>query len=293
MNMAYLHKRKPVWLRVKPFWNENYRHVKKLLSTAGLNSVCQEANCPNIRECFGKGTATFLIMGKVCTRSCSFCNIQKGAPLRVDSSEPQRLANAVGILNLKYVVITSVTRDDLKDGGAYVFARSISQIRKRNPEVKVEVLIPDFGGSRESLETVLDAKPDVLNHNLETVKRLYPTVRRGARYDRSLEILSLAKDHDQGLIVKSGIMVGLGETWGEIIELMKDLRGVECDILTIGQYLSPSNNHLLTDKYYTPEEFAKLKEAAKKLGFLGVHSGPLVRSSYLAHQLFSNTDTTS
>ena len=283
-----LHKRKPAWLKVKLSWNQNYRQVKKLLSTAGLNTVCQEANCPNIRECFGNRTATFLILGKVCTRGCSFCNIQKGIPAKVDSNEPKKVAQAVKNLNLKYVVITSVTRDDLEDGGASIFAESISQVKKMSHQVKVEVLIPDFGGSRKSLEIVLKAKPDVLNHNLETMKRLYPLVRKGADYKRSLEILHLAKSYDKNLITKSGIMVGLGERWEEVVETIKDLRKVDCEILTIGQYLSPSENHLPTERYYTPEEFEKLKDIALELGFSGVHSGPLVRSSYLAHQLFSN-----
>ncbi|MCJ7509197.1 MAG: lipoyl synthase [candidate division Zixibacteria bacterium] len=279
------YKRKPAWLKVKPFWSENYRQVKKLLSSAGLNTVCQEANCPNIRECFGNKTATFLILGKICTRGCSFCNIQRGIPLEVDSLEPMKVAQAARILDLKYVVITSVTRDDLKDGGASIFAESIDQVRKTNPVIKIEVLIPDFRGSSESLKIVLKAEPDVLNHNLETVKRLYPLVRSGADYNRSLEVLQKAKRYDRELITKSGIMVGLGEKWEEIVESMQDLRKVGCDILTIGQYLSPSENHLPIDRYYTPEEFGKLKEIAKGLGFLGIHSGPLVRSSYLAHQL--------
>jgi lipoic acid synthetase len=291
--MANFYKRKPAWLKVKPFWNENYRQLKKLLSTAGLNTVCQEANCPNIRECFGNGTATFLILGKICTRSCSFCNIQKGIPLEIDLTEPTKIARAVKFLNLKYVVITSVTRDDLKDGGASIFAESINQIREINPVVKVEVLIPDFSGSEESLKTVLKTKPDALNHNLETVKRLYPLARYGADYNRSLGILRKAKEYDKKLITKSGIMIGLGEKWEEIIESMQDLRKVGCDILTIGQYLSPSGDHLPIDRYYTPEEFEKLREIARRLGFLGVHSGPLVRSSYLAHQLSMDINLTS
>jgi len=291
--MANCHKRKPAWLKVKPSWDENYRQVKKILSSAGLNTVCREANCPNIRECFGNGTATFLILGKICTRNCSFCNIQKGIPSEADLVEPAKIARVVGLLNLKYVVITSVTRDDLKDGGASVFAEAVNQIKKTSPEVKIEVLIPDFGGSEESLKTVLKAEPDVLSHNLETVKRLYPLVRKGADYNRSLGILNSVKNCNQALVTKSGIMVGLGEKWEEIIEAMQDLKEVKCDILTIGQYLSPSDNHLPIDRYYSPEEFEKLKQMAERLGFLGVHSGPLVRSSYLAHQLFSNRDTTS
>jgi len=283
--MATPQKRKPAWLKVNPFWSENYRQVKKLLLAAGLSTVCQEANCPNIRECFGNKTATFLILGRICTRGCSFCNIQKGVPLEIDPLEPMRVAQAAKILDLKYVVITSVTRDDLRDGGASIFAESIDQVRKTNPGIKIEVLIPDFRGSSENLEIVLKAKPDVLNHNLETVKKLYPLVRKGADYDRSLELIRKAKEYDKKLITKSGIMVGLGEKWEEIVESMQDLRKVGCGILTIGQYLSPSENHLPVDRYYTPEEFGKLKEIALQLGFSGVHSGPLVRSSYLAHQL--------
>jgi lipoyl synthase len=283
--MTIPHKRKPAWLKVNPFWSENYRQVKKLLLAAGLSTVCEEANCPNIGECFGNKTATFLILGRICTRGCSFCNIQKGIPLEIDSLEPMRVAQAAKILDLKYVVITSVTRDDLRDGGASIFAESIDRVRKTNPAIEIEVLIPDFRGSTENLEIVLKGKPDVLNHNLETVQKLYPLVRKGADYDRSLQLLRKAKEYDKKLITKSGIMVGLGEKWEKIIESMQDLRKVGCDILTIGQYLSPTKNHLPTDRYYTPEEFGKLKEIALQLGFSGVHSGPLVRSSYLAQQL--------
>ena len=285
MNDSYT--KKPIWLKIKLSWNENYRQVKKLMSTAGLNTVCQEANCPNMRECFGNLTATFLILGKICTRDCAFCSIQKGIPLEPDPAEPAKLANAVRTFNLKYVVITSVTRDDLEDGGASVFAQTIYEIKKTNPQVMVEVLIPDFRGLRESLEIVLKAKPHVLNHNLETVKHLYPLVRKDADYHRSLEILHRAKDYSKDLTTKSGVMLGLGEKQEEIVELMNDLKKAKCDLLTIGQYLSPSTHHLPTERYYTPQEFEELRNVGLKLGFLDVHSGPLVRSSYLAHQLLS------
>jgi lipoic acid synthetase len=276
--------KRPPWLRVKTSWGENYRQLKVLLADSNLHTVCQEANCPNINHCFESKTATFLILGNICTRGCGFCDVKRGTPLPVDNSEPKRVAIAVKKLGLSYAVITSVTRDDLPDGGASLFAQTIQEIRNLIPVCKIEVLIPDFLGSFESLKMVLDAKPDVLNHNLETVKRLYPQVRRGADYERSLNLLHIAKDYDGNLITKSGIMVGLGETWEEIVNLMGDLGNVSCDLLTIGQYLSPSKEHLSVAKYYHPDEFAELKRIGEKMGFLHVESGPLVRSSYEAHK---------
>jgi lipoic acid synthetase len=279
-----LHIKRPEWLRVKTSWGENYRHLKSLLADSNLHTVCQEANCPNINHCFGNKTATFLILGKICTRGCKFCDIKRGTPLPVDSDEPRRVALAVKELGLSYAVITSVTRDDLPDGGASIFAQTIEEIKNLISDCKVEVLIPDLLGSFASLKIVLDAKPDVLNHNLETVKKLYPEVRRGADYQRSLNLLRITKDYDRNLITKSGIMIGLGETRDEIVDLMKDLRNVNCDLLTIGQYLSPSKQHLPVLKYYHPDEFAELKTIGERMGFSHVESGPLVRSSYQAHK---------
>ena len=283
-----MHVKRPPWLKVKASWGEGYRRLKSLLADSDLHTVCQEANCPNINHCFENKTATFLILGNVCTRGCKFCNIKRGTPLPVDSDEPKRVAVAVKKLGLEYVVITSVTRDDLYDGGAFVFSRTIQEIRNLVPDCKVELLIPDFLGFFESLKIVLDGKPDVLNHNLETVKRLYPQVRRGANYQRSLNLLGMAKNYDQNLITKSGIMIGLGERWEEIVKLMRDLRNVSCDLLTIGQYLSPSREHLPVVKYYHPDEFVELKSIGERMGFFHVESGPLVRSSYQAHKQMKN-----
>jgi lipoic acid synthetase len=229
-----------------------------------------------------------LILGNSCTRGCRFCDVKRGTPQAVDKDEPKRVAFAVKELGLSYVVVTSVTRDDLPDGGASVFSQTVQEIRNLGFDCKVELLIPDFLGSFESLKIVLDRKPDVLNHNLETVKRLYPQVRRGADYQRSLNLFRVAKNYDQNLITKSGIMVGLGETWEEIVKLMEDLRNVNCDLLTIGQYLSPSKEHLPVLKYYHPDEFAELKSIGERMGFSHVESGPLVRSSYQAHKQMEN-----
>lgn len=275
---------RPEWLKVETHWGERYRKIKSLLSQSGLHTVCQEANCPNRSHCFDSGTATFLILGDVCTRGCGFCNVKKGVPLPVDEDEPARIAEAVRVMELEYTVITSVTRDDLEDGGAFLFAQIIREIKRLIPGCQVEVLIPDFAGSVQSLKTVLNAKPDVLNHNLETVKRLYPTVRKGADYQRSLELLSNAKKIDKNVISKSGIMLGLGESKEEVIELMEDLKRVECNLLTIGQYLSPSVNHLPVSKFYHPDEFSELKIIGERLGLKHVESGPLVRSSYHAKE---------
>jgi lipoic acid synthetase len=274
--------KKPNWFKVKFPGGENYREVKSLLKSHNLHTVCQEAKCPNIGECFESRTATFLISGKICTRNCSFCNVEKGIPQTLERNEPKEVAQAVKMLNLNYAVITSVTRDDLKDGGAYHFAATIKEIKKTSPQCQIEVLVPDFGGSQKSLEIVLKEKPYVLNHNLETVKRLYPLVRSKANYERSLELLKIAKELDENILTKSGIMVGLGEKWEEILEVLKDLRKVKCDIVTIGQYLAPSEKHFPVAKFLNPEEFQKLKEIGEKLGFAYVESGPLVRSSYKA-----------
>ena len=276
--------RRPHWLKVQASWGENYRRIKSLLAQSNLHTVCQEANCPNISHCFEEGTATFLILGNVCTRGCTFCDVKRGIPLPVDEDEPERVAETVKKLNLNYAVITSVTRDDLDDGGASIFALTINGIKSSIPGCKVEVLIPDFGGSLESLETVLEAKPDVLNHNMETVQRLYPQVRKGADYRRSLNLLRNVKEVDKSMVTKSGVMLGLGESLEEIVELIRDLRNVDCNLLTIGQYLSPSNEHLPIAKFYHPDEFAELKVVGEEMGFAHVESGPLVRSSYHAKE---------
>jgi lipoic acid synthetase len=276
--------RRPRWLKVDTSWGPNYRRIRSLLSNLELHTVCQEANCPNISHCLEQGTATFLILGDTCTRGCRFCDVKKGIPSPADEDESKRVANAVRELGLQYVVITSVTRDDLADGGACMFAATLEEIRKAIPDCRVEVLIPDFGGSVESLKTILAAKPDVLNHNMETVKRLYPTVRKGADYQRSLELLRSVKGIDGTITTKSGIIVGLGERWEEILELMSDLRRVDCQLLTIGQYLNPSENHLPIEKFYHPDEFKELKGIGERMGFDHVESGPLVRSSYHAKE---------
>jgi lipoic acid synthetase len=276
--------RRPPWLKVQATWGEDYRKVKSLLAKSNLHTVCQEANCPNMCHCFERGTATFMILGDVCTRGCGFCNVKRGQPLPLDEDEPRRVAEAVGKLRLQYAVITSVTRDDLEDGGASVFARTIDEIRRLSPSCKVEVLIPDFGGSPESLRTVIDAQPDVLNHNLETVERLYPEVRKGADYQRSLKLLRNVKKIDRTMVSKSGMMLGLGENRDEIVGLMRDLRSVDCNLLTIGQYLSPSDEHVPIARFYHPDEFAELKSTGERMGFAHVESGPLVRSSYHAKE---------
>lgn len=276
--------RRPRWLKVDASWGQNYRRIKSLLGRLDLHTVCEEANCPNISHCFEQGTATFLISGDVCTRGCKFCDVKRGVPSPVDEEEPKRVADAVRELGLSYAVITSVTRDDLPDGGAGIFAATVDAIKRSVPDCQVEVLIPDFGGSVDSLKAVLDAKPDVLNHNLETVERLYPTVRRGADYRRSLDLLSNARRMNGRVTSKSGIMVGLGERWDEIVILLGDLRKADCQLLTIGQYLNPSEDHLPIEKFYHPDEFVKLKRIGEEMGFAHVESGPLVRSSYHAKE---------
>ena len=275
---------RPNWLRIKLSTGKNFNEIKAILRENKLHTVCEEALCPNIGECFEQRTATFLILGDTCTRQCGFCAVKKGMPFGVDEGEPLRIAEAVKKINLQYVVITSVTRDDLTDGGASVYAKTIQCIREYVKDCMVEVLIPDFGGSSESLEIVLNARPDVLNHNIETVPRLYPQVRPKADYKRSLELLKHAKEtitlHE--VTTKSGLMLGLGEEWDEIISVMQAIRDVGCDILTLGQYLSPKKDALQIQRYYTPEEFTMLKIEGERMGFLHVESGPLVRSSYHA-----------
>lgn len=281
--------RKPEWLKVKKTFGKNYRKMKSILAESQLHTVCEEAGCPNICECFEQKTATFLILGDICTRNCKFCDIKKGKPKPLDLEEPERLAETVKKLGLEYVVITSVTRDDLPFGGAPIFAQSIQKIRKLSPKSKVEVLIPDFSGSFDSLKIVLEAKPDVLNHNLETVKRLYPVVRPEACYDFSLGILRKTKKNYPGILTKSGLMLGLGERWEEITKTMKDLKDAFCDLLTLGQYLRPKSSSYEVRRYYHPFEFLKLKKLSKKIGFLAVESDPLVRSSYRAKSQFEDS----
>ena len=276
---------KPPWLKVRFPAGERYQRIKGLLRQHQLHTVCEEARCPNIGECFNAGTATFMILGDVCTRACGFCAVTSGRPQEgLDWLEPYRLAKAVHTLGLDYVVITSVNRDDQPDGGAAVFASCIRTIRRSNPRCRVEVLIPDFVGDWDALATVVRARPFVLNHNVETVPRLYRRVRPKARYERSLELLRRAKERDPSLLTKSGLMVGLGETQEEIFQVLADLRSGGVDLVTIGQYLRPSAKHLPIVRYYPPEEFAPFVERGRELGFRNVEAGPLVRSSYHAHR---------
>ena len=274
--------KRPDWLKVRFSNGPNYQEVKGLLRGLTLHTVCEEAHCPNIGECFESRTATFLILGGVCTRNCRFCAVQHGRPEGLDVGEPERVAEAVRYLGLRYVVVTSVTRDDLPDGGAGIFAATIRKVREASPACGIEVLVPDFGGSREALAEVMAARPDILNHNVETVPSLYRRVRPQASYPRSLGVLRRAKELDSSVLTKSGVMVGVGETREELRTLMSDLVSVGCDILTIGQYLAPSAQHLPIERYYTPEEFGQLKEEGERLGLRHVESSPLVRSSYHA-----------
>ncbi|MEW9032750.1 MAG: lipoyl synthase [Planifilum fimeticola] len=279
------YERKPEWLKVRLTTNENFHEIKRMMRSKTLHTVCEEARCPNIYECWGVNrTATFMILGDICTRACRFCAVKTGLPTELDWQEPERVAETVEKMGLKHAVVTSVARDDLKDGGAAIFAATIRAIRKRNPLTSVEVLIPDFQGNWDALKTVMDERPDILNHNVETVRRLSDRVRAKAKYDRSLELLRRAKEMRPEIPTKSSIMVGVGEEWAEILETMDDLRANRVDILTIGQYLQPTKKHLRIERYYTPEEFARLKEEGLKRGFSHVESGPLVRSSYHAHE---------
>ncbi|ENQ3105798.1 lipoyl synthase [Bacillus cereus] len=279
------YKRKPEWLKIKLNTNENYTGLKKMMRSKNLHTVCEEAKCPNIHECWAvRKTATFMILGAVCTRACRFCAVKTGLPTELDLQEPERVADSVYQMNLKHVVITAVARDDLKDGGAAVFAETVRAVRRKSPFTSIEVLPSDMGGVEENLKMLMDARPDILNHNIETVRRLSDRVRARAKYDRSLEFLRRAKEMQPDIPTKSSIMLGLGETTEDIIEAMDDLRANNVNILTLGQYLQPSKKHLPVIKYYTPAEFAELKEIALSKGFSHCEAGPLVRSSYHADE---------
>jgi lipoic acid synthetase len=280
--------RKPAWLKVPFPGGPRYLRLKAMLRALGLHTVCEEARCPNIGECFQAGTATFMILGDVCSRACRFCAVKSGWPVGLDGDEPLRVAEAVQRLGLRHAVITSVTRDDLPDGGAAVFADVVHHIRRLSPTTSVEVLIPDLQGSQQALATLIAARPDILNHNLETVQRLYPRVRPKAIYKRSLELLALAKSLDPTIPTKSGLMVGLGETREELLQAMADLLAAGCGILTIGQYLQPTPEQLPVARYYPPQEFRELAEEGQRLGFRHVEAGPLVRSSYHAERQIQN-----
>lgn len=277
--------RKPEWLKIKLNTNENYTGLKKMMRSKNLHTVCEEARCPNIHECWAvRRTATFMILGDTCTRACRFCAVKTGLPTELDLQEPERVADSVVQMNLKHAVITAVARDDLRDGGAAVFAETVRAIRRKNPFTSIEVLPSDMGGVEENLRMLMDARPDILNHNIETVRRLTPRVRARATYDRSLEFLSRAKEMQPDIPTKSSLMIGVGETWEEILEVMDDLRSNNVDIMTIGQYLQPTKKHLKVEKYYTPDEFNELKQIALSKGFSHCEAGPLVRSSYHADE---------
>ncbi|NLF64077.1 MAG: lipoyl synthase [Chloroflexi bacterium] len=277
-------RRRPDWIKVRAPHGESYDFLKELMRSKKLHTVCEEAMCPNIGECWGSGTATFLIMGDTCTRSCGFCDIKTGRPAPLDWEEPERVAQAVRQMNLRHVVITSVNRDERKDGGAPIFALLIQRIREVQPGCSIEVLIPDFKGSEAALKTVMDTRPEILNHNVETVPRLFRKVQPQDRYEWAMATLGNAKRMEPDVLTKSGIMVGLGETFDEVVEVMRDLVNLKVDILTIGQYLQPSKKHLPIERYYTPDEFAEFKRIGLEMGFRWVESGPLVRSSYHAEQ---------
>ncbi|PLR82857.1 lipoyl synthase [Bacillus canaveralius] len=279
------HLRKPEWLKIKLNTNENYTGLKKMMREKSLHTVCEEAKCPNIHECWAvRRTATFMILGDTCTRACRFCAVKTGLPTELDWKEPERVADSVSLMNLKHVVVTAVARDDLKDGGSAVFAETVRAIRRKSPFTSVEVLPSDMGGVLENLATLMDARPDILNHNIETVRRLTPRVRARATYERSLEFLRRAKELQPDIPTKSSLMIGLGETKEEIVEVMDDLRANHVDIMTIGQYLQPTKKHLKVQKYYHPDEFQELKEIAMSKGFSHCEAGPLVRSSYHADE---------
>jgi len=281
--------RRPEWLKLSPLDPRILGPMRKLTHDLELHTVCESAHCPNRPDCFSRGTAAFMILGDTCTRHCTFCGVRKGCPRDPDPQEPQHIVDAISTLKLNYVVVTSVTRDDLPDGGAAQFTRTVRAIHDYNREIAVEVLVPDFVGSRSALETVLSAQPSVLNHNLETVPRLYPEVRPQAEYRRSLEVLSRGRLFSANLVTKSGIMLGLGESQREVIELMTDLRESGCDVLTIGQYLPPSRKHSELVRYVYPEEFAEYQNIGKDMGFVSVFSGPLVRSSFHAAESYLRT----
>jgi lipoic acid synthetase len=271
---------RPDWLKVKLPSGENYARLRGLIDGHRLHTVCEEARCPNMGECWNAGTATFMILGDVCTRSCGFCAVTTGRPTTLDTDEPYRVAEAIRLMDVRHAVITSVNRDELPDGGAAIFAETIRQARRVNPAVRIEVLVPDFRGVRWALQLVIDERPDILNHNTETVPRLYPRVRPQAKYPRSLELIG--RGHEAGMVTKSGLMLGLGELPGEVLAVMRDLRGTGCDILTLGQYLRPSKDHLPVERYVPPAEFTQFRNEGLAMGFRHVESGPLVRSSYHA-----------
>jgi lipoic acid synthetase len=281
--------RKPEWLKARAPLGDNYHNLKQLARTLELHTVCESAQCPNIGECWNHKTATFMLLGNLCTRRCGFCAVPKGKPEPLDWDEPRRVAEAVATLRLKHAVVTSVNRDDDNIGGAQIFAETIRQIRKQAPGCQIEVLIPDFQGRQDCLKVVIDAEPEVLNHNTETVPRLYRAVRSGARYERTLDLLANVKRFAPEMVSKTGLMVGIGETMDELIAVFRDLADRKVDILTVGQYLRPSKDHLPITRYYTPDEFALLKRKALAIGFRHVESGPLVRSSYHAHEQAEST----
>lgn len=275
-------KNKPKWLRVKLPTGEEYKKVRNIVDEHKLHTICESGNCPNMGECWGAGTATFMILGNICTRSCGFCAVKTGRPLPADTQEPERVANSVRLMKVKHCVITSVDRDDLKDGGSIIWAETVNKVREFSPTTTMETLIPDFQGKWDNLQRIIDVAPEIVSHNLETVRRLTKGVRIQAKYDRSLEALRLLKEG--GMKTKSGVMLGLGETEEEVIETMQDLRNVGVDILTLGQYLQPTPKHLPVKEFITPEQFAKYKEIGLEMGFRFVESGPLVRSSYHAEK---------
>lgn len=275
---------KPHWLKIKPQFGSTYREVKALISEYNLHTVCQEATCPNIGECFSARTATFIILGDICTRGCRFCDVKKGKPADYDLSEPGRVADACAQLNMRFAVVTSVTRDDLSDGGAAIFAETTRLIKAGIPTCGVELLISDLQGDFDALEIILDSKPDVLAHNIETVPRLYRKVRPKAIYQRSLDLLKSASENEKGIVVKSGIMLGFGETQDEVLQTIADAAEHGCQIMTVGQYLRPSDWHLPVEKYYHPDEFKEIKRKGEALGLKYIEAGPLVRSSYMAHR---------
>jgi lipoic acid synthetase len=281
-----MRQRLPSWFKQRPN-PQAVAAMEGLLDSLSLHTICESAHCPNAGDCFSRKTATFLILGNICTRNCRFCAVDKGHPLPVDEAEPGHLLAAVETLSLRYVVITSVTRDDLPDGGAAHFARTVSLLREKRPGIMVEVLVPDFLGSQEALSTVVAATPSVINHNVETVPRLYPEVRQLADYRRSVRLLGMVKELDPTIVTKSGLMLGLGETKAEVVAVMKDLREVGCDLLTLGQYLPPSPQHYPLARYLSPEEFAEFETIGKSLGFAEVASAPLVRSSFRAAELYA------
>tara|TARA_Y100000748_G_scaffold302658_1_gene305408 strand:+ start:158 stop:1036 length:879 start_codon:yes stop_codon:yes gene_type:complete len=282
----------PEWLKVKMPSGDNFKYLDSIISNENLNTVCKEARCPNIGECWNQKTATFMILGDTCTRACTYCAVTSGNPNELDLAEPIRLSNTVNRLGLEYAVITSVNRDDLPDGGAEIFSQCIKLIKKNSPYCKVEVLTPDFQGNLDSLKSIIDEKPDTFNHNIETVRRIFPKIRAKGNYELSINVLGQAKQLDKNLITKSGMMVGVGETLDEIIDTLKDLRSVNCDLLTVGQYLRPSKKHTAMARWYTPSEFKEIQSIGYELGFKHVASGPLVRSSYHAKEQHNSAKST-